>query len=125
MRAYSLDFRKKIMLAYHQTKHKSNVCKKFGIARSTLDDWIRLEQENQSLLPLIPKSKGRPFTIKDLESFKIFVEKTSFNKIYDLLEPFEQQFGYRISYSILWRGLDKIGWTKKTFPKPINKDFIL
>ncbi|MCU4571748.1 helix-turn-helix domain-containing protein [Acinetobacter ursingii] len=122
MRAYSLDLRKKAMAAYHQTKHKSNVCKQFGIARSTLDDWIRLERETQNLEPLPSKNKGRPFTIKDLESFEVFVRNTSFKKIEELLEPFEQQFGYKISYSILWRALDKIGWTKKELSKTQNRD---
>ena len=113
MRAYSLELRKKAMTAYHQTKHKSNVCKQFCIARSTLDDWIRLEQETQNLEPLPSKNKGRPFTIRDMKSFEAFIKKTPFNKIEELIPPFEQEFGYKISYSILWRGLNKIGLTKK------------
>ncbi|ENU29304.1 hypothetical protein F991_02866 [Acinetobacter sp. CIP-A165] len=113
MRAYSLDLRKKVMAAYRQTKHKSNVCKQFNIARSTLDNWILLEQTTQQLNPFPAICNGRAFTIKDLKSFEAFVMKTPYNKIKDLLDPFEQNFGYRISYSILWRGLEKIGKVKK------------
>ncbi|MCE1272680.1 MAG: helix-turn-helix domain-containing protein, partial [Acinetobacter sp.] len=52
MRAHSLELRKKVMAAYRQTKHKSNVCKQFNIARSTLDEWISLEKNTKDLKPL-------------------------------------------------------------------------
>ncbi|MDH0032589.1 MULTISPECIES: IS630 transposase-related protein [unclassified Acinetobacter] len=113
MRAYSLDLRKKVMAAYHQTQHKSEVCKRFNIARSTLDEWILLEQTTQDLKPLPAIRNGRPFSIKDLESFEEFVKSTPFTQIRDLLDPFEQKFGYKVSYSVLWRGLHKIGRAKK------------
>lgn len=113
MRAYSLDLRKKVMAAYLQTKNKSKVCKQFNIARSTLDEWISLEKKTKDLRPLSAVRNGRPFTIKDLKSFEEFVDTTPYKHIQDLLEPFEQKFGYKISYSILWRGLSKIGRIKK------------
>lgn len=96
------------MEAYHLTKHKTNICKQFNIARSTLDEWILLEKTTKSLQPLPAIRNGRPCKIKDLDSFKFFVNTTPYNKIIDLLEPFEQKFGYKITYSILWRGLKKI-----------------
>ncbi len=113
MRAYSLDLRNKVMETYHQTKHKSNICKQFKIARSTLDEWIKLEQETSNLQPLPPISKGRPFTIKDLDEFEKFINTTPYRKLKDLLQPFEQKFGYKISYSILWRGVQKINSRKR------------
>ncbi|MBK0062487.1 MULTISPECIES: IS630 transposase-related protein [unclassified Acinetobacter] len=120
MRAYSLDLRKKVMALYYQTGHKSNVCKQFGIARSTLDGWIKLEKETHALEPLPVVKQGRPFSIKNLEDFKQFVETTPFTKIEELLKPFEQKFGYQISYAILWRGLDKIGKTRRNTDKVRN-----
>ncbi len=113
MRAHSLELRKKVMAAYRQTKHKSNVCKQFNIARSTLDEWIFLEKNTKDLKPLPATRNGRRFSIKDLKSFEEFIDSTPYHQIKDLLEPFEQHFGYKISYSILWRGLDKIGKVKK------------
>ena len=111
MRAYSLDLRKKVMAAYLETKHKSKVCKLFNIARSTLDEWIYLEENTRDLKPLPTCRKDRPSMIKDVKSFEEFAEKTPYKHIKDLLEPFEQKFGYKISYSILWRSLSRI---KKT-----------
>ncbi|MFW1893833.1 IS630 transposase-related protein, partial [Acinetobacter geminorum] len=52
MRAYSLDFRQKVMVAYKQTQHKTKVCKQFKIARSSLDEWIALQETTQDLKPL-------------------------------------------------------------------------
>ena len=72
-----------------------------------------LEKKTKDLRPLPAVRNGRPFTIKDLKSFEEFVDTTPYKHIQDLLEPFEQKFGYKISYSILWRGLSKIGRIKK------------
>ncbi|MDY7439764.1 helix-turn-helix domain-containing protein, partial [Acinetobacter baumannii] len=46
-------------------------------------------------------------------SFEDFVKSTPFSKIRELIDPFEHRFGYKVSYSILWRGLKKIGWKNK------------
>ncbi|MCU4424426.1 IS630 transposase-related protein [Acinetobacter sp. WU_MDCI_Abxb74] len=113
MRAYSLEFRQNVMAVYKQTYHKTKVCKQFQIARSTLDEWITLEEKTQNLNPLPVTRTGRPFSITDLKSFEDFVKSTPFSKIRELIEPFEQRFGYKVSYSILWRGLKKIGWKNK------------
>jgi len=112
MRAYSVDLRKKVLSAYYKSQHKSNVCKQFGIARSTLDEWILLESLNGNLNPLPIKCIGRPPVIQDLNTFDEFLNCTSFIKIKDLIEPFEKKFGYKISYAILWRNLKKCGWSK-------------
>jgi transposase len=112
MRAYSLDLRKKVLSAYYKSQHKSNVCKQFGIARSTLDEWILLESLNGSLNPLSPNILGRPAVIQDLLSFDEFIKSTPFKRVRDLIEPFEKKFGYKTSYAVLWRTLKKLGWTK-------------
>lgn len=112
MRAYSLDLRKKVLAAYYKSQHKSNVCKQFGIARSTLDDWILLESINGNLNPLPSNILGRPPIITNLITFEEFLESTSFNKIKDLIEPFEKKFGYKVSYAILWRNLKILGWVR-------------
>ncbi|MDO7410842.1 IS630 transposase-related protein [Acinetobacter baumannii] len=115
MRAYPLDFRKKVMTTYKEVQHKTKVCKQFNIARTTLDAWIALENTTQDLKPLPPRRRGRPFSIIDIESFEEFVQNTPFTKISQLMSPFEQKFGYKVSYLALWRGLRKIGWNiKKT-----------
>ena len=112
MRAYSLDLRKKVIAAYYQTQHKSNVCKQFNIARSTLDEWIQLEKTAQGLQPSHSKYLGRPARIKNFEEFQDFVRSTPFEKVKELIDPFEQKFGYKVPYSIIWRGLKKIGWIR-------------
>ncbi|MEE9884344.1 helix-turn-helix domain-containing protein [Acinetobacter nosocomialis] len=110
MRAYSLDFRQKVMSTYKEIQHKTEVCKKFQIARSTLDEWILLEETTQDLKPLPAIRVGRPSSIIDFKDFEEFVRTTPFSKVSELLEPFEHRFGYKVSYAIIWRGLKKIGW---------------
>ncbi|ENW48607.1 IS630 transposase-related protein [Acinetobacter baumannii] len=110
MRAYSLDFRQKVMTTYKEIQHKTKVCKQFQIARSTLDEWIALEEKTQDLKPLPAFRAGRPSSITDLKNFEEFVKDTPFTKISELIEPFEQRYGYKVSYAAIWRGLKKIGW---------------
>ena len=113
MRAYSVEFRTKVIMAYHQTEQKSKVCQKFNISRSTLNEWIKLETETQSLEPLPPNTPiGRKSKIQDMNSFKEFVNTTKFSKTTDLLDLFKKRFGYQISYAVLWRNLHKIGYIK-------------
>lgn len=109
---HSTDFRNKVMEHYKISLHKSDTCKRFGVSRTTLNDWIRLE-ENTGFLDQPKIISGRPFLIKDLKSFKMFYESTTFKKLKDLIPLFEQKFGYRISYSSLLYTIRKLKLSKK------------
>ncbi|MFW1945205.1 helix-turn-helix domain-containing protein [Acinetobacter guillouiae] len=59
--------------AYEHSGNKSQVCRIFNIARTTLDDWIKLKSETGSLQQ---KSwvRGKSPGIKDLGEFRLFLE---------------------------------------------------
>ena len=42
---YSVDLREKAMQFYKKSKHKSKTCEIFNIARTTLGDWMAIEQQ--------------------------------------------------------------------------------
>lgn len=113
---YSVDLREKIMQFYKENNHKSYTCKTFKISRTTLDDWILLQNTTGELKQ--PKiNAGRPTKIKDMDAFKQFVETTPFSQVKDLVPLFEQKFGYPILYSNLLKAIHRLGWTrKKEFP---------
>ncbi|WP_445115019.1 helix-turn-helix domain-containing protein [Acinetobacter sp. WZC-1] len=110
---YSEDLRRKVMEFYRKSGHKSNTCTTFNIARTTLDDWILLEQQTGQLAQPKLVNVGRPSTIRDLPAFKIFVENTKFSQAKDLVPLFKNQFGYAVSYDVILATLHKLGWTHK------------
>jgi transposase-like protein len=44
MAVLSTDLRSRVITAFEQTGNKSQVCRTFNIARTTLDDWIKLKE---------------------------------------------------------------------------------
>ncbi|WP_151960587.1 IS630 transposase-related protein [Acinetobacter bereziniae] len=110
---YSEDLRQKVMEFYKKSNHKSNTCTTFNIARTTLDDWILLEQQTGQLAQPKLVNVGRPSSIKDWQAFKVFVENTKFSQAKDLVALFEVQFGYSVTYDVILAALHKLGWTHK------------
>ena len=110
---YSEDLRQKVMEFYKKSNHKSNPCTTFNIARTTLDDWILLEQQTGQLAQPKLLNVGRPSSIKDWQAFKVFVENTRFSQAKDLVALFEIQFGYPVTYDVILAALHKLGWTHK------------
>lgn len=97
MPKYDLETRIAAIKMYKKTDYKVAVCKEFGISRVTLDAWIRLEEETGNLHPKPAKNRGAPSHIKDWEAFQVFVKKTKFQNISDLVPLFESEFGYAVS----------------------------
>jgi len=101
------------MQHYREIQNKSQTCHLFKIARTTLDDWIKLEQQTGQLKQPKVTTSGRPKNIKDMQAFKAFVEITEFSQAKELLPLFSKHFCYNISYATLLTALHKIGWTHK------------
>ena len=116
-KTYSVDLREKVMQFYKESKHKSKTCELFHISRTTLDDWILLEQQTSQLKQPKVQNSGRPAKILDLKVFEHFVKNTPFTQAKDLAPLFKQHFGYSVGYHVILKALNKLGWTrKKEFP---------
>lgn len=112
-KTYSVDLREKVMQFYKESQHKSKTCELFNIARTTLDDWILLEQQTGQLKQPKAHNAGRPSRIQDLQAFEHFVKNTPFTQAKDLIPLFKQQFGYAVGYHVILKALNKMGWTRK------------
>lgn len=77
------------MQQYRESQNKSQTCHLFRIARTTLDDWLKLEQQTGQLQQPKVTTSGRPANIKDMQAFKAFVETTEFSQAKELLPLFE------------------------------------
>lgn len=123
-KTYSVDLREKVMQFYKESQHKSKTCELFNIARTTLDDWILLEQQTGQLKQPKAQNAGRPSRILDLKAFEHFVITTPFTQAKDLVPLFESRFGYSVSYQVLLGALNRMGWTRKkrafSTDKPVN-----
>ena len=122
MTTYSHDLRERAIKAYEQTGHKSNVCKTFSIARSTLDKWLALRIQTGGLAPPPHPIRGYNHKVTDLAAFREWVEsETPVERLADLIPRFEAHYGTPISYSNLHKWLQRIGWSHKKKPSVINK----
>ena len=83
-----------------ECEHKPRTCTAFKSARTILADWILFGQTTGIKQPKLA-NVGRPSVIKDIQVFKIFIEKTKFSQAKDLGALFEIQFGYAISYNVI------------------------
>ncbi|MCJ8160789.1 helix-turn-helix domain-containing protein [Acinetobacter zhairhuonensis] len=113
MPRYSMEVRKAAIQAYKITDYKVAVCKQFNISRVTLDAWIKLEEETGDLVPKPSDKRGAPSHIKDWTEFQVFVKKTKFQNISDLVPLFEQEFGYSVSYAVLVRAIHVLGLRRR------------
>ena len=120
-KTYSVDLREKVMQFYKESQHKSKTCELFHIARTTLDDWILLEQQTGQLKQPKSPNAGRPSKILDLQAFEHFVKHTPFTQAKDLVPLFEQHFGYSVGYHVILKKLNKMGWTRKKRVFSTNK----
>ena len=112
-KTYSVDLREKVMQFYKESKHKSKTCELFHIARTTLDDWILLEQQTGQLKQPKSPNAGRPSKILDLQAFEHFVKHTPFTQAKDLVPLFKQHFSYSVGYHVILKALNKLGWKRK------------
>jgi transposase len=131
MPVLSTDLRTRAIEAYERTGNKSQVCRTFNIARTTLDtqaqpssctraehvphfprSWIQLKSETGSL-DQQAWGGGRKHTILDWDAFKAFVEQTSFDTITQLVPLYEQHFGKPIDYECLRTSVHRLGLTHK------------
>ncbi|MCH4246087.1 helix-turn-helix domain-containing protein [Acinetobacter gerneri] len=94
---YSDYLRQKALDCYKECRNKSKTYAFFKIARTTLVDWIQLENLKGNANRPYPEKAGRPYKIKDLKVFKSFVETTTFTQPNDIVSLFENNFGYSIS----------------------------
>jgi len=113
MTTYSSDLRQRVITAYEQSGNKSAVCRTFSIARTTLDYWLKLREETGGLEPRPHKIRGHSHKVKDLDSFKLWLEQQQFERIRDLMPLFEAEYGVPISHTNMHKWVRRAGWTNK------------
>ena len=109
---YSEDLRERAVAAVDGGMSKMAVARTFGIARSTLDDWLLLRERTGQLT----KSRRRPGpsrVLQDTPEVRAFLERHSHGTLLQMAGAWEQETGQRLSVMTFWKTLRRLGYTHK------------
>lgn len=111
-KAYSEDLRLKALAALDGGMKKMAVHQAFGIARSTLDDWIVLRAQQGHVAPARPVGRtGKGFF--DANRFEAFALRHQEVTLGQMRLCFEREEGQLLSEKTFSTWLRRIGWTRK------------
>lgn len=115
MKAYSLDFRKKIVDTYFKEEtSQRKIAKRFGVALSFVEKLLKQQRETGDLAPK-PHGGGQPSKLNaaQLELVSALVKADNDATLEELCQQLHQRTTIRISRSTMGRILQKIKLTRK------------
>ena len=124
MKAYSLDFRQKIIETYeNEPISQRQLAKRFGVALSFITKLLKQHRETGDLIPK-PRS-GRPRLLNDehLQVITQLIEDQNDLTLAELCNALDERFNVRVSEATLWRAMQQLKLTRKKSPSPLpSKD---
>jgi transposase len=115
MKAYSLDFREKIIDVYFiERVSVRKLAKRFGVATSFVDKLLKGLRETGDILPK-PHGGGPQPKLKteQLQGLKALVEADNDATLTELCDQLTAATSIRISRSTMGRMIQKLGFTRK------------
>lgn len=109
---YSEDLRKRVVAAVDGGLSKTAASRTFGIARSTLDDWLLLRQQTGQLACL-KRRAGRSRVLQDTRQLRSFLERHSHGTLSQMAWAWEQETGQRLTAMTFCKTLRRLGYTHK------------
>jgi transposase len=116
MKAYDVELRKRAIAYYEQSGHKVETCRIFQLSRPTLDRWLAQQAEQGHLEPKTNYQTGYGHKVTDLDEFRQWVSEQSFERVVDLIDPFERHYGIEIKERNLLKWLHRAGYRFKKKP---------
>ena len=86
--------------------------KNFGVSRSTLDDWLALEEATGDVQPSRGR-RGRAPGISDLAAFEEFARRHQGATLAQMAAAWEKETGVCLTVMPFSHALNRIGWTRK------------
>ena len=119
---YDQDLRDKAISNWQKTGNKSKTARTFEINRNTLDEWIKLYQEQGDTKPKPFAPVGVKHIITDLVAFENYVKSQEFDTAKQLREQYLKDHpDVSISYNAFLQTLHRIKWTFKKRPPSLSK----
>jgi len=113
MNAYSVDLRKKIIVALGRGATKSEAARAFGVSRSSVKRYAKLAQEGR---PLAPKKRPGSKPKMDERLRRILeadMEERPAATLSERCEYLGRVAGLSVSESTVSRVLGRLGWSRK------------
>lgn len=119
---YNQDLRDSAVKHWQKTGNKSQTARLFEINRNTLDDWIKLYQEQGNTKPKPFAPVGVKHIITDLTAFEDYVKLQEFDTAKQLREQYLKDHpDINISYNAFLQTLRRIKWSFKKRPRSLSK----
>ncbi len=111
-KTYSEDLRLKALAAIDGGQKKMAVHRVFGIARSTLDDWLGLRAHQGHVAPAPRQGRARQ-GVFDAQVFEAFAVRHKDATLKAMQKAWEGEHGQHLSEKTFSNWLRKLGWTRK------------
>ena len=119
---YDQELRDKAISHWQKTRNKSKTARLFEINRNTLDEWIKLYQEQGNTKPKPFAPVGVKHIITELTNFENYVKSQEFDTAKQHREQYLKDHpDVDISYNAFLETLRRIKWTFKKRPLYLNK----
>lgn len=115
MKAYSLDFRQKIMAVHHEGKtSQRQLAKRFNVALSFVEKLIKQEKETGSIAPKGHAGGSKPkLSDEQRQVVAALVSQNSDATLVELCDQLEERIGIRVSRSTMGRLTQQLKLTVK------------
>jgi len=115
MKAYSLDFRQKIMEVHHEGKtSQRQLAKRFNVALSFIEKLIKQEKETGCIAPKGHGGGAKPkLTVEQKQVIADLVAAANDTTLAELCDQIDEQVGVRVSRSTMGRLTQQLNLTVK------------
>jgi transposase len=111
-RSYSQDLRLRVLEALEGGMSKMQAHRVFRISRSSIDDWLRLREEQGHVHDKPPRRSSRG-ALSDLKVFGEFASRHQGATLAQMSVVWEQEHGQKLSLNTFSLALKGLGWTRK------------
>ena len=111
-KSYSEDFRLRVLQRLDGGMSKMAAHRAFGISRSTLDDWLRLREDQGHLRGKPRRDAGRG-ALGSREVFGEFAARQRGATLAQMARAWQQETGQLLSRNSFSLALKALGWTRK------------
>jgi transposase len=119
MKAYSLDFRQKIVDAYENKEGSiRQVAKRFKVAPSFVQKLLKRFQEGESLSPLPHGGGFSSKLVGKIDVIEQLLDEKNDATLKELCQGFQKKTGIQVSSSTICRVLQKLKLTRKKNTAP-------
>ena len=110
---YSSDLRLRVLNAIDGGMSKMQAHRTFKVSRSTLDDWLKLRQQQGNVLANTGYRRGVLPVIQDMAALEGFVSRHCGSTLAELARVWQQETGHKVSNVTMGKALRRLGWTRK------------